>query len=123
MKISIEILLRICSKCHLCIRMNAFHMSSQNKSIVECYSVNRFKEHYIKSYVFLLCRKQRYSISASISSNTTINGDSGNASQEEHDDEQERYFDKIERIKRTQNEVNDKINKNFLIPKNGLIWF
>jgi hypothetical protein len=27
-------------------------------------------------------------------------------SQEEHDDDQERYFDKIERLKRTENEVN-----------------
>jgi len=39
------------------------------------------------------------------STNTTINGDSGNVSQEEHDDDQERYFDKIERLKRTENEV------------------
>jgi hypothetical protein len=35
-----------------------------------------------------------------------VNGDSGNVSQDEHDDDQERYFDKIERLKRTQNEVN-----------------
>ncbi|CAF1451694.1 unnamed protein product [Adineta steineri] len=50
-------------------------------------------------------KKQRSSISASTSStNTTINGDSGNVSQEEHDDDQERYFDKIERLKRTENE-------------------
>ncbi|CAF4052060.1 unnamed protein product, partial [Rotaria magnacalcarata] len=49
--------------------------------------------------------KQRNSITACISStNTTINGDSGNVSQEEHDDDQERYFDKIERIKRKENE-------------------
>ncbi len=41
------------------------------------------------------------------STNTTINGDSGNVSQEEHDDDQERYFDKIERLKRTENEVNE----------------
>jgi len=27
-------------------------------------------------------------------------------SQEEHDDDQERYFDKIERLKRSENEVN-----------------
>ena len=39
------------------------------------------------------------------STNTTINGDSGNVSQEEHDEDQERYFDKIERLKRTENEV------------------
>lgn len=52
-------------------------------------------------------RKQRHSIGGSNSStNTTINGDSGNVSQEEHDDEQERYFDKIQRLKRTENEVN-----------------
>jgi len=57
----------------------------------------------------LYFRKQRNSISVSTSStNTTINGDSGNVSQEEHDDE-ERYFDKIERLKRTENAVN-KIN-------------
>ncbi|CAF2073273.1 unnamed protein product [Rotaria magnacalcarata] len=50
-------------------------------------------------------KKQRNSITACISStNTTINGDSGNVSQEEHDDDQERYFDKIERIKRKENE-------------------
>ncbi|CAF1295836.1 unnamed protein product, partial [Adineta ricciae] len=50
-------------------------------------------------------RKQRNSISGSSSStNTTVNGDSGNVSQEEHDDDQERYFDKIERMKRTENE-------------------
>ncbi|CAF1103339.1 unnamed protein product [Rotaria sp. Silwood1] len=50
-------------------------------------------------------RKQRNSISASTSStNTTINGDSGNVSQEEHDEDQERYSDKIERLKRTENE-------------------
>ncbi|CAF4876682.1 unnamed protein product, partial [Rotaria sp. Silwood1] len=49
--------------------------------------------------------KQRNSISASTSStNTTINGDSGNVSQEEHDEDQERYSDKIERLKRTENE-------------------
>ncbi|UJR23180.1 hypothetical protein I4U23_026199 [Adineta vaga] len=50
-------------------------------------------------------RKQRNSVSVSISStNTTMNGDSGNVSQEEHDDDQERYFDKIQRLKRTENE-------------------
>ncbi|CAF3473427.1 unnamed protein product [Rotaria sp. Silwood1] len=50
-------------------------------------------------------RKQRNSISASTSStNTTINGDSGNVSQEEHDEDQERYSDKIERLKRSENE-------------------
>jgi hypothetical protein len=35
-----------------------------------------------------------------------LNGDSGNASQDEHDDDQEHYFDKIQRLKRTENEVN-----------------
>jgi hypothetical protein len=30
-------------------------------------------------------------------------------SQEEHDDDQERYFDKIERLKRTENEVDKTI--------------
>jgi hypothetical protein len=55
-------------------------------------------------------RKQRNSISVSTSStNTTMNGDSGNVSQEEHDEDQERYFDKIERLKRTENEVNKSI--------------
>ncbi len=34
-----------------------------------------------------------------------MNGDSGNASQDEHEEDQERYFDKIERLKRTENEV------------------
>ena len=34
-----------------------------------------------------------------------MNGDSGNASQDEHDDDQERYLEKIERLKRTENEV------------------
>lgn len=54
-----------------------------------------------------ISRKQRHSISVNVSStNTTINGDSGNVSQEEHDDDQERYFDKIERLKRTENAVN-----------------
>jgi hypothetical protein len=38
-----------------------------------------------------------------------MNGDSGNVSQEEHDEDQERYFDKIERLKRTENEVNKSI--------------
>jgi hypothetical protein len=58
-------------------------------------------------YCLFFFRKQRNSISVSTSStNTTINGDSGNVSQEEHDDDQERYFDKIERLKRTENEVN-----------------
>ena len=51
-------------------------------------------------------RKQRHSATVSVpSTNTTINGDSGNVSQEEHEDDQERYFDKIERLKRTENEV------------------
>ena len=55
---------------------------------------------------FASVRKQRNSISGSSSSTyTTANGDSGNVSQEEHDDDQERYFDKIERMKRTENEV------------------
>ncbi|CAF1096760.1 unnamed protein product [Adineta ricciae] len=39
-------------------------------------------------------RKQRHS----------VNGDSGNGSQDEHDDDQERYSDKIERLKRKENE-------------------
>jgi hypothetical protein len=52
-------------------------------------------------------RKQRHSISgATLSVNPTVNGDSGNVSQDEHDDDQERYFDKIARLKRTENEVN-----------------
>ncbi len=59
-----------------------------------------------KDDLIFFIRKQRHSISVSLSStNTTINGDSGNVSQEEHDDDQERYFDKIERLKRTENEV------------------
>ena len=37
--------------------------------------------------------------------NNIINGDSGNVSQDEHDEDQERYFDKIERLKRTETEV------------------
>ena len=41
------------------------------------------------------CRKQRLS----------VNGDSGNGSQDEHDDDQERYSDKIERLKQKENEV------------------
>ena len=36
---------------------------------------------------------------------SSMNGDSGNVSQEEHDDDHERYFDKIQRIKRTETEV------------------
>ena len=36
---------------------------------------------------------------------SSFNGDSGNVSQEEHDDDQERYFDKIQRIKRAETEV------------------
>jgi hypothetical protein len=35
-------------------------------------------------------------------------------SQEEHDDDQERYFDKIERLKRTENEVDKTISFFFL---------
>lgn len=52
-------------------------------------------------------RKQRNSITGTtLSVNSTMNGDSGNVSQDEHDDDQEHYFDKIERLKRTENEVN-----------------
>ena len=52
-------------------------------------------------------RKQRNSISGTtLSVNSTVNGDSGNVSQDEHEDDQEHYFDKIERLKRTENEVN-----------------
>jgi len=59
-----------------------------------------------KLLVFFSFRKQRNSICQNTSSNnTTINGDSGNVSQEEHDDDQERYLEKIERIKRTENQV------------------
>jgi hypothetical protein len=51
-------------------------------------------------------RKQRHSITAiALSVNSTINGDSGNVSQDEHEDDQERYHDKIQRLKRTENEV------------------
>ena len=51
-------------------------------------------------------RKQRHSVTgATLSVNPTMNSDSGNVSQDEHDDDQERYFDKIERLKRTENEV------------------
>ena len=38
-----------------------------------------------------------------------MNGDSGNASQDEHDDDQEHYFEKIQRLKRTENEVNSSL--------------
>ena len=56
----------------------------------------------------LFCsRKQRNSlIHATLTGNSVVNGDSGNVSQEEHDDDQERYLEKIERLKRTENEVN-----------------
>lgn len=51
-----------------------------------------------------LCfRQRRHWIPTGSSS---INGDSGNVSQEEHDEDQERYFEKIQRIKRTELEVN-----------------
>ena len=51
-------------------------------------------------------RQRRHLINVGPSStNSTINGDSGNVSQEEHEEDQERYFDKIERLKRTENEV------------------
>ena len=40
-----------------------------------------------------------------VGGSSSVNGDSGNVSQEEHDDDQERYFDKIERLKRSENEV------------------
>jgi len=50
-------------------------------------------------------KKQRNSlIQATLTGNSVVNGDSGNASQEEHDDDQERYLEKIERLKRTENE-------------------
>ena len=56
--------------------------------------------------LWYLFRKQRHSISsATLAVSSAINGDSGNVSQEEHDDDQERYFDKIARLKRTENEV------------------
>lgn len=51
-------------------------------------------------------RKQRNSLSgATLSVNSTMNGDSGNASQDEHEEDQEHYFDKLQRFKRTENEV------------------
>lgn len=34
-----------------------------------------------------------------------MNGDSGNASQDEHEEDQEHYFEKLQRFKRTENEV------------------
>ena len=50
-------------------------------------------------------RKQRHPVSGNTSTGnySTINGDSGNVSQDE--DEHENYFDKIQRLKRTENEV------------------
>lgn len=76
-------------------------MSSERTRIKVKTSECSFREKSFSSF-----RKQRNSISGSSSStNTTVNGDSGNVSQEEHDDDQERYFDKIERMKRTENEV------------------
>lgn len=44
-----------------------------------------------------------------------MNGDSGNVSQDEHDDDQERYFDKIQRLKRRENEVKKVFPLIFLI--------
>ncbi|CAF0972859.1 unnamed protein product [Adineta steineri] len=46
-------------------------------------------------------KKQRHS---AIGVTSSVNGDSGNASQDEHEEDQERYFDKIERLKRKENE-------------------
>ena len=34
-----------------------------------------------------------------------MNGDSGNASQDEHDEDQEHYLEKIQRLKQTENQV------------------
>lgn len=38
--------------------------------------------------------------------NNATNGDSGHVSPDDQDDDQERYFDKLERFKRTETEVN-----------------
>jgi len=51
---------------------------------------------------YILSRKQRHSV---VGATSSVNGDSGNVSQDEHDEDQERYFDKIERLKRKENEV------------------
>lgn len=52
-------------------------------------------------------RKQRSStIGNSSSENATVNADSSNILQNEHDSDQEGYFEKIERFKRIENEVN-----------------
>ncbi len=54
------------------------------------------------SNYYILFRKQRHSI---IGATSSANGDSGNVSQDEHEDDQERYFDKMERLKRKEHEV------------------
>ena len=52
-------------------------------------------------------RQQRYSASGTtLLVNPIGNNDSGNVSQDEHEEDQEHYRDKIERLKRAANEVN-----------------